>query len=70
MERPRTTANIDYNRFSEVWDLSLMVDGGRGWLFHSFHPLYTVPYDQVRIVYVSTIYDDQKSVEVSPNRSR
>ena len=38
MERPRTTANIDYDRFSEVWDLSLMVDGGQGWLFHSFHP--------------------------------
>ena len=38
MERPRTTVNIDYDRFSEVWDLSLMVDGGQGWLFHSFHP--------------------------------
>lgn len=35
MERPRTTANIDYDRFSEVWE---MVDGGQGWLFHSFHP--------------------------------
>ena len=66
MERPRTTVNIDYDRFSEV----LMVDGGRGWLFHSLPSLYTVPYDQVRIVYASTIYDDQKSVEVSPNRSR
>lgn len=67
MERPRTTANIDYDRFSEVWE---MVDGGQGWLFHSLPSLYTVPYDQVRIVYASTIYDDQKSVEVSPNRSR
>lgn len=68
MERPRTTANIDYDRFSEVWDL-LMVDGGRGWLFHSFHPFIRF-LNQVRIVYASTIYDDQKSVEVSPNRSR
>ena len=59
MERPRTTANIDYDRFSEVWDLSLMVNGGRGWLFHSFHPIIRFLMTKYEL---SMIYDDQRLV--------